>query len=199
MHLCSFIADQARKGNSQKIDYKTYEAIWWRTVYIQHLLILHLTYHPTLLIRLRSSLSVLPMLLSALTSSQAPATTPSSSTPATAAAGETPTAAAVAVEEEAVPLRWSRCRSTWTATTASTGLAGGRPGRWFEPEIQVHLTYQLHAIPGMGNRENFDIVPLCARIQTYWQTDTLQCPKILISSHTACPIPHILRVCKNLG
>ena len=45
-----------------------------------------------------------------------------------------------------------------------------------------------------GHRGNFDIVPLCTHRQTYWQTDTLQCPKILISSHTTCPIPGIMRV-----
>ena len=35
--------------------------------------------------------------------------------------------------------------------------------------------------------QNFDIVPLCTGRQTYRQTDTLQCPRILISSRSDCP------------
>ena len=38
-----------------------------------------------------------------------------------------------------------------------------------------------------GTAQNFDIVPLSTHRQTYRQTDTLQHPRILISSHSGCP------------
>ena len=62
------------------------------------------------------------------------------------------------------------------------------PLRQWSLEV-TRSSWNTRNIPGMGHRGNFDIVPLCTHRQTYWQTDTIQCPKILIS-----PIPHILRV-----
>ena len=49
-----------------------------------------------------------------------------------------------------------------------------------------------------GHRGNFDILPLCIHRQTYRQTDTLQCPRMLISSRCACPVVTILRVSQSM-
>ena len=49
----------------------------------------------------------------------------------------------------------------------------------------MHCDYML--FDQSGTVQNFDIVPLCTGRQTYRQTDTLQCPRILISSRSDCP------------
>ena len=74
------------------------------------------------------------------------------------------------------------------------------PGKKMAPRLREFFRQgQAEEVSNSKNKilatwEPFFFAGPCTHRQTYWQTDTLQCPKILISSHTACPIPHILRV-----
>ena len=50
-----------------------------------------------------------------------------------------------------------------------------------------------------GKGQNFDIVPFSTHRETCRQTDALQHPRILISSHGDCPILVKKRVCTGTG
>ena len=63
----------------------------------------------------------------------------------------------------------------------------------FHEKVSVEITVDGKCICN-ETVQNFDIVPLCTGRQTYRQTDTLQCPRILISSHGDCPMLIKMRV-----
>ena len=48
----------------------------------------------------------------------------------------------------------------------------------------------------MGHRQIFDIVPSWTHRHTYWQTDTVKCPRFLISSHTT--MSHTTHIACNM-